>query len=94
VRLEGWASGALFRQLPDQCVVATGERFFLGARPAFELTLDSNGIGDVGKMLGSDHRHGQTFQSVSAESAVVVLGQPSLEPETRRADVEAAIGAA
>jgi hypothetical protein len=38
--------------LPHQVEVATDQRLFLRPRPAFDLTLDTNSIGDIREVLG------------------------------------------
>ena len=72
------------RQELDGCVVAFDQRFLLGARPALDLALDRDGIGDIREMLGPDKFNRQPSRRIATEDPAAMLGEPALQP--RRAD--------
>jgi hypothetical protein len=64
--------------------------FFL--RPAFDLPLASDGIGDAVVSLGEDQNNGPAPRSVTVKRQVVVLPDTRLDLLLCRADIIGAVG--
>jgi hypothetical protein len=53
--------------------IVAHQRLFFGARPAFDLSLCRNCVGDLAEPLRIDQRHRQALRRVTAKVAAVVL---------------------
>ena len=80
-----------FGQLPNRFVVTLDQRLFLCPEPTLDLPFDSNGVGDVRKVLCPDEDDGKSLGSIAAIDAVVVLGDASIKTLASRAYIVSAI---
>jgi hypothetical protein len=59
--------------LLDRAPITFDQRFLLRARPALELTLDSNGVGDLQEVLRPDESDGAAGRGLAVVVAGLVL---------------------
>src|SRR5215471_318963 len=93
VRRRDKTSRAATREQPQSFEIAANERLLLGARPALDLALGRDGVGDLLEPLRIGERHRTARRSVAVKMTAVVLGKPELERRARRPGVVAAVGA-
>src|SRR5215470_11272421 len=80
-----------FRKLRQTCKVSADQRFLLCARPALDLSLGRNRVGDPLEPPRKYQSHRATFCRVTAECSGIVLRHSPLKACTRGAGVIAAI---
>ncbi len=68
------------------------QRFFFGSRPAFDLALSGNRVGDLIEMLREYQTNWPARGRITAELAFVMLSDTPLEIGTRRTHVETPVG--
>src|SRR4051794_38457811 len=74
--------------------IATDQCFFLGATPAFHLTLGRRGIFKPVEMLVEHQLHWPTQSRVAFESSTLMLSQSLFQSGSGGPDVVGAVGAA
>src|SRR5262249_33744916 len=68
--------GATFRQPLYPAPIAADKRFLLGSTPTFELSLDSDRVGDAIKIFRPHELNGSAGESVSTGGGGFVLRHP------------------